>query len=89
MLRSEKGRELVKRMRPDRVLTESDGPFTTFEDRAMHPWDVEVAVKGLAEIWLLTVREVAERLMINLRTLGESTGTKNGGTATLTSDTSG
>ena len=77
MLRSQKGRELVKRMPPDRVLTETDGPFATFKDRVMQPWDVEAAVQRLAEIWFLSVHEVEERLAKNLRTLARSTRARN------------
>lgn len=73
MLRSQRGRELVKRMPPDRVLTESDGPFATLDGRAVQPWDVEAAVKGLVEIWRLSVHEVEDRLTENLRTLAGST----------------
>ena len=73
MLRGKRGRELVKRMPPDRVLTESDGPFVMFGDRTIQPWDVEDAVKQLAELWSQHVHDVEERLAVNLRTLIGST----------------
>lgn len=76
MLRSQKGRELVKRMPPDRVLTETDGPFATFEDRPIQPWEVNAAVQRLAEVWVLSVDEVDARLMLNLRVLSDSTAAK-------------
>jgi TatD DNase family protein len=77
MLRSQRGRELVKRMPPDRVLTESDGPFATLDDRVVQPWDVEAAVKALSEIWGLSVHEVEGRLAASLRMLaGSGTGAK-------------
>jgi TatD DNase family protein len=69
MLRSQKGRELVGRMPADRVLTESDGPFAMFGDRAIQPWDVGDAVNRLAEIWQLSAQNVEERLASNLRLL--------------------
>ena len=69
MLRSQKGRELVGRMPPDRVLTETDGPFAMFSDRAIQPWDVADAVNRLAEIWQRTVQKVEQRLASNLRLL--------------------
>jgi TatD DNase family protein len=72
MLRGKRGRELVKRMPVDRVLTESDGPFVLFGDRTIQPWDVEDAVKQLGEIWLLQACDVQERLAANLRTLVRS-----------------
>lgn len=69
VLRGKRGRELVKRMPPDRVLTQSDAPFVMFGDRTIQPWDVEDAVKQLAELWSLQVHDVEERLAVNLRTL--------------------
>ena len=69
MLRGQKGRELVARMPADRVLTETDGPFAMFGDRAIQPWDVGDAVNRLAEIWQLSAQNVEERLATNLRVL--------------------
>ena len=60
-------------MPPDRILTESDGPFAKLADRAVQPWDVEDVVERLAELWALRVQEVEERLAVNLRTLLGST----------------
>ncbi len=73
MLRGKRGRELVKRMPPHRFLTESDGPFVMLGDRTIQPWDVEGAVKQLAELWALQVHDVEERLSDNLRALIGST----------------
>jgi len=42
-------------------------------DRTIQPWDVEGAVKQLAEIWALQVHDVQERLSDNLRALIGST----------------
>jgi TatD DNase family protein len=69
MLRSQRGRELVGRMPADRVLTESDGPFATFGDRPIQPWDVGDAVNRLADIWLISAQDVEQRLAENLRRL--------------------
>jgi TatD DNase family protein len=72
MLRSEKGRELARRMPTDRVLTETDGPFAMFGDRAIQPWDVRDAVNQLAEIWQLSAQNVEQRLAANLRSLAQN-----------------
>ena len=56
-------------MPSDRVLTETDGPFAMFGDRAIQPWDVGDAVNRLAEIWQLSAQNVEERLASNLRLL--------------------
>lgn len=72
MLRSQKGRDLVGRMPSDRVLTETDGPFAMFGERAIQPWDVGDAVNRLAEIWQLSTQNVGAKLASNLRRLVES-----------------
>jgi TatD DNase family protein len=69
MLRTSRGRELVERMPPDRVLTETDGPFAMQHDRPLKPWDVKEAVLELARIWSVGIRDAEVRLHTNLRTL--------------------
>lgn len=51
MLRSKHGKTLVMRMPRERMLTESDGPFAQLKGRSIFPWEVDVAVAVLAEIW--------------------------------------
>jgi TatD DNase family protein len=69
MLAGEKGRALVANMPPDRVLTETDGPFAQLEGRAALPWDAERAVALLADVWAEPEVAVRERLAANLRRL--------------------
>lgn len=69
MLRTSRGRELVERMPPDRVLAETDGPFAMQHDRPLKPWDVKEAVLELARIWSVGIRDAEVRLHTNLRTL--------------------
>ena len=69
MLRSERGKALVASMPPDRVLTESDGPFAKVDGRPATPMDVPLAVQELAELWKMNATAVEERLQSNLRTL--------------------
>lgn len=65
MFSSDRGRALVSRMPRNRVLTESDGPFARIYENVVMPWDVTLAVKSLADIWLLEETEVSEILMEN------------------------
>jgi TatD DNase family protein len=69
MLRGERGRALAARMPLDKVLTESDGPFARIGDEPAKPWDVELAVCELANIWNTPVEAVHQRLRENLRRL--------------------
>lgn len=69
MLKTDKGRSLVARMPPNRVLTESDGPFAKVEERPAMPWDTVEAMKGLANLWQTDESEAKARLAANLRSL--------------------
>jgi TatD DNase family protein len=70
MLKSERGRALVARMPPDRVLTESDGPFAQLDGAAVLPWQAHLAVDELSRLWSLSRETVDEMLLANLRRLG-------------------
>lgn len=72
MLSSDKGRLLASRMPKDRVLTESDGPFAQLNGRSAMPWDVELAVAGLAAIWKAPQEDVERILLSNLERLAGS-----------------
>lgn len=69
MLNSEKGRAMTALMPPDRILTESDGPFARINGRVLFPWDMHIAEKTLACIWEDTSEGVRHRLTENLRRL--------------------
>lgn len=70
MLKSKRGRDLVMRMPRERVLTESDGPFAQMEGRPIFPWEVEVAVTVLADLWEINPDSAYKRLSENLEILG-------------------
>ncbi|MFK3889221.1 Qat anti-phage system TatD family nuclease QatD [Sphingomonas sp. NPDC079357] len=74
MLRSDKGRELAKRMPRDRLLTESDGPFAQVAGRAMWPWEGAGALTELSGIWGEPTTDVERRLEGNLARLGREAG---------------
>lgn len=70
MLVSAKGRRLVEAMPHDRVLTETDAPFTSNDKSGpLMPWDVSKAEAGLADVWQMPLRNVRENLLKNLRRL--------------------
>ena len=69
MLKGEKGRKLAAVMPVDRVLTETDGPFTRNGDEPLFPWDVDQAEHALGLIWGIDASETRERLRENLETL--------------------
>jgi TatD DNase family protein len=69
MLAGEKGRAMTAIMPPERILTESDGPFAQIDGRPLFPWDTNTAESTLANIWGISVEESRHQLMENLRRL--------------------
>jgi TatD DNase family protein len=69
MLASTKGRALAAAMPRDRILTETDGPFARVDGAAALPWDCQLAVAGLADLWGQPREEIRRRLEQNLRRL--------------------
>jgi TatD DNase family protein len=69
MLRGHKGRELAAWMPSGRVLPETDGPFAQDSRRPLMPWDAWSVCPTLAAAWRLTVDEVQEEMLLNLRRL--------------------
>lgn len=63
-------REAMNRAIPtDRLLTETDGPFTQMDGRPTRPEDVGAALVGLARTHRITVDEMAATVLRNLKTL--------------------
>ncbi|ANB72082.1 hydrolase TatD [Paraburkholderia phytofirmans OLGA172] len=69
MLASEKGRGLLSHMSLDRVLPETDGPFTSERGLALMPWDAWSICSTLSEVWAMPHEAVQEQLRSNLRRL--------------------
>jgi TatD DNase family protein len=69
MVQSPSGRKLIANMPPERVLTETDGPFVKTRGRAATPVDVADAVAALASLWRVTVEECASIVLGNFRRL--------------------
>lgn len=69
MLLSKKGRDLVLRIPRDRLLTETDGPFTGIDGSPSCPWDVVLAENALSEVWNATGESTRSMLAENLRRL--------------------
>ena len=65
MLSSQKGRKLIDRIERDRVLTETDGPFTKCAGHRCRPTDVEQVIAKLAELWRTDPDETARTVWEN------------------------
>jgi TatD DNase family protein len=71
MLDNERHAPMVKIIPMDRILTETDGPFTSTSGRPSKPADVAVVVKTLGRLHGLPVVDVARIVRANLRALLE------------------
>jgi TatD DNase family protein len=71
MLLNDKGRRLVALLPADRVLTETDGPFSRVNERTACPSDVHHTVEMIAALQSSTTEEIKLRVASNLRNLLE------------------
>lgn len=69
MLTDDKRRALVASLPVDRLLTETDGPFTKTGDRPSTPSDVADVVLDLAALTKVAPIEMARTIRLNLRTI--------------------
>lgn len=69
MLDNERHAPMVQVIPLDRMLTETDGPFTRTGERPSQPVDVAVVVEGLGRLHGQSAADVARIVRDNLRTL--------------------
>lgn len=69
MLGSARGRELIRSIPPQLVLTETDGPFIRHKTGPVTPGDVVWVVRGLGELWGIDEGTVLKRISGNLKSL--------------------
>lgn len=67
MTASESGRTLIAQLPLDRLLTETDGPFTQVAGRAAEPSNVAVAVDGIAACRHVAAETVESAVLANFR----------------------
>jgi TatD DNase family protein len=70
MVSSSSGRRLIAALPPERVLTETDGPYTSVGRRPSEPADVRLVLGALAERWGVDVEAAARQVRDNLVALG-------------------
>ena len=69
MLSNPRGQQLTLSMPADRLLTESDGPFTQLRERIAHPSDIPYTVEMLAALRGKTPEQMKDELHRNLQKL--------------------
>jgi TatD DNase family protein len=69
MVNSQKGRQIIARIPPDRVLTETDGPYIKVGRVPVRPWDIAIVENHLMDIWGIQIEEVQNRVWNNFQRL--------------------
>jgi len=69
MIATPEGRELIAQLPRERVLTETDGPYTSVEGRPAAPADVPVVIDALARAWGVAAEQARRRVVDNWRAL--------------------
>lgn len=69
MTRSERGRTLIAELPLDRIITETDGPFTETLGRPSEPADVQYTIGKIASVRKASVDSIADNILTNLRAL--------------------
>ena len=69
MTKSQNGQKIIAAIPRDRLLTETDGPFTTSGNRPAEPEDVASVERYVATIWNWSVPKVSQQIRENLLTL--------------------
>ena len=69
MLRTDRGRKLVATLPVDRLLTETDGPFTKIDGHVAAPTDVMAVVNSLSDVLESLPSTISCRIKSNLREL--------------------
>jgi len=64
MLKSKNGFSLISAMPRDRIITESDGPFTSYL-----PWEIQSFLGALSVIWNCSLAEANKQIARNFRSL--------------------
>jgi len=69
MTRSDRGRAIVADLPTDRILTETDGPFTHIDGHPAEPINVHMINELIARIRNVSANEIASTIKANLETL--------------------
>lgn len=67
MIRSAKGRQVIARITPNRLLTETDGPYVKIGKISARPWDIALVENHLAKVWDIKPEEVRNLVWSNFR----------------------
>jgi len=79
MLKSRNGQRIIAALPRERVVTETDGPYTKTGRRASEPSDIPDVVAALAERWGLTPQEARDSIFATMSDLHRRATVERGG----------
>ena len=66
---SSNGQKIIKAIPPERMLTETDGPFVKYDSRIVTPSDIAITEEYLASIWTMERHAVSQKVNNNFKEL--------------------
>jgi TatD DNase family protein len=72
MVRSKNGQRIIAAIPPDRVVTETDGPYSKSAGHPSEPTDIPAVVARLARIWNESPDEARARVSANMAAIAEA-----------------
>ena len=69
MVLSKKGQSIISEIPKEKLLTETDAPFTNYKKKNLMPWDVELLFPELSRILNISINETKELIISNFNTL--------------------
>lgn len=69
MAKTKKGQSLISQIAKNRILTETDGPFTKTANRVSQPSDVNQTLIELAKTWKMDMEAAKEQIYSNFKDL--------------------
>ena len=69
MFYSSKGKQLIQRMPPNRILTETDSPFVQLQGKRLMPWDIETHHRHLSDLLGLDILKTVQLIEENCDSL--------------------
>jgi len=74
MLRSKNGQRIIAALPRERVVTETDGPYSKLGGRASEPGDIPVVVRGLGRTWGEDEDRARDRIFENMASIAAAAG---------------
>jgi TatD DNase family protein len=65
MANSNNGQTIISKIPMNKILTESDGPFTQFNNNIVHPWDLKIVLDYISITRQIDVKEVENQVQSN------------------------